>query len=77
MRQQLKLPIDTGSRWSLQVGDTIADNALHPAQRRLIPRANAEGSSIALNTSLNITQLTGSSLPPWRFQRGRDVGERR
>ena len=61
------------SRWSLRVGDTTVANALHPAQRRRIPRADTDRSSITLNPSLDITQLTSSAAPPRRLQCGRDI----
>ena len=61
------------SRWSLPDGDTTAANALHPAQRHFIPRANAERSSFAFDTSLHIAQFTCRAVPPWRLQCGRDI----
>ena len=54
MQLQLRLPIATASRWCLQGDDTTVVNALHPAQRRFIPRADTERSSITFNASLNI-----------------------
>ena len=54
MRRQLRLPIVTASRWCLRGGDTTVANALHPAQRRLIPRADTKRSSITFNASLHI-----------------------
>ena len=67
MQRQLRLPIATASRWCLQGGDTTVANALHPAQRRFIPRADTKRSSITFNTSLHIAQLTCRAVPSWRL----------
>ena len=66
MQRQLRLPIATALRWSLLGGGTTDVNALHPAQRRLIPRADTECSSFAFSASLHITQLTSRTVPPRR-----------
>ena len=65
MPQPLRLLIVTVSRWCLPADDTTADNALHPAERRLIPRADTERRSFALNAPLYIAQLTSRARPPW------------
>jgi len=65
MPQPLRLLIVTALRWCLPGDDTTADNALHPAERRLIPRADTERCSFALNAPLYITQFTSRARPSW------------
>ena len=65
-----------GSQWCSLGGDTTAGNALHPAQRRLVPGANTERSCFTFNAALNISEFTCSPLPSRRLERRRDVGER-
>lgn len=55
MLRPLKLLTDTASQWSLPAVDTIDGNALDPAERCSVPRANTNRCGITLNASPQIT----------------------